>query len=53
MFHLWALNQGNWQYFGTRPLQSDNINPGVFDSLASIRRQGLSQFFLVVAIFAP
>jgi len=54
MIHLWALVNGNWQYMGARPGQRiDNINPGMFETLQSLRNQGFSQFFLIVAVFAP
>ena len=54
MLHLWAMVNGNWQYMGQRPAQAqDNITPGVFDSLQSLRNQGFTQYFLIVAIFTP
>lgn len=54
MLHLWALVNNNWQYMGTRPARrTDNITPGVFESLQALRNQGFSQFFLMVAVFTP
>jgi len=54
MIHVWAIVNGNWQYFGQRPVQrTDNITPGVFETLEALRSQGLGQFFLMVAVFTP
>ncbi len=52
MFHLWVLVNGNWQYMGQRPAQrQDNINPGIFETLQSLRGQGFGQFYMLSAIF--
>ncbi len=54
MLHLWAIVNGQWQYFGERPAaRTDNITPGVFESLEALKAQGLTQFYLLVAIFTP
>ncbi len=54
MMHMWGIVNGDWQYFGQRPVQrTDNITPGVFESLEALKNQGVSQFYLLVAIFAP
>ncbi len=48
--HLWVLNNNSWQYLGQRPAQrTDNITPGVFESLQSLRDQGFNQYYLLVA----